>query len=352
MNYTTFDITRIIRPHLLTLKPYSTARDEFQGVADIFLDANENPYPSAYHRYPDPHQRKLKEKISRLKNVSPENIFIGNGSDEVIDLIIRLTCEPKQHSLLITNPTYGMYEVSAQINGIKTIRVPLTDTFEVDPEKVLSYVNPSVKVIFLCSPNNPSGNLLNKEAVRKVIDSFTGLVVVDEAYIDFSGDGGFLPELNKWPNLVVMQTLSKAYALAGLRIGLAMGNADVIAWLNKIKPPYNVSSAAQEYAMKQLDDQSTFRKQVEEIIAERNSMVTKLSGIKTVLYVYPSDANFLLVRFTNARAVYRHLLSNGIIVRDRSTVLHGDNCLRITIGTPAENKKLIETLNKFEPTGS
>lgn len=348
MNTPTFDLSKVIRPHLYKLRPYSTARDDFKGIADVFLDANENPYPSGFNRYPDPHQLKLKEKISSLKKIATENIFIGNGSDEVIDLVIRLCCEPQKDAILTIEPTYGMYEVSAQINGVRTVKIPLTQCFELEAEDIIEAIDHTVKVIFLCTPNNPSGNLLNKEAVRKVISAFYGLVVVDEAYIDFADDAGFLPELSKWPNLIVMQTLSKAYGLAGLRIGLAFAHPEIIRWLNKIKPPYNISQAAQIHAIQHLENQEVIPNQVRMIKSERRILAEKLSRLDMVQKVFPSDANFLMVRFNHSKAVYDYLLKNGIIVRDRSSVLHGNNCLRITVGTSEENQKLINALIQFE----
>ncbi len=347
MNSPTFDLTKIIRPHLYKLKPYSTARDDFKGIADVFLDANENPYPSGYNRYPDPHQLKLKEKISFLKKIAQDNIFIGNGSDEVIDLVIRLCCEPQKDSVLTIDPTYGMYEVSAQINNVRIIKIPLTKNFALDTERIIKSTDTAVKVIFLCSPNNPSGNLLNKEEIRKIIAAFNGLVVVDEAYIDFADDDGFLPELHEWPNLIIMQTLSKACGLAGLRIGLAFAHAEIITWLNKIKPPYNISQAAQYHALQHLENHQLIINQIRMIIEERKKLAEELSRLNTVMKVFPSDANFLLVQFNNSKAVYEHLVKNGIIVRDRSSVLHCTNCLRITAGTPEENRKLIDVLQKF-----
>lgn len=352
MNNSNFNISAIIRPHLKQLKPYSTARDDFKGIAEIFLDANENPYPSGYNRYPDPHQINLKKKISTLKKIAPEHIFIGNGSDEVIDLLIRLCCEPQQDAILTIDPTYGMYEVCAQINAVRTIKIPLTESFELNAEAIIQASDNTVKIIFLCSPNNPSGNLLHKEEMRKIIRSFHGLVVVDEAYIDFASDDGFLPELSQWPNLIVMQTLSKAYGLAGLRLGLAFAHPDIIRWLNKIKPPYNISQAAQHNALQHLDNPDRLRHQIKEIVTERDRLIEQLRQLKTVLKVFPSDANFLLVRFNNARAVYDFLLKKGIIVRNRSSVLHGTNCLRITVGTPEENKMLVGTLLQFEQTAA
>lgn len=347
MNTSSFILKKLIRPHLFNLKPYSTARDEFAGVAEIYLDANENPFPTAYHRYPDPHQLQLKTKISKLKGIPEDCICLGNGSDEIIDLLIRLCCEPHRHTVLTMNPTYGMYEVSAQINGIPVIKCPLTATFELQSNTVLQLVDDSVRIIFLCSPNNPSGNLLNKDEVRKILSGFDGLVVIDEAYIDFSDDEGFLPEISQWPNLVVIQTLSKAWGMAGLRIGLAFAHPEIIHWLAKIKPPYNIGSAAQTYALSKLNNIEEFRHQVAIIRSERVRLTETLKRLSIVQHIFHSDANFLLVQFTDSRAVYHYLLQNKIIVRDRSTVLHGENCLRITVGTPEENDRLLNTLQQY-----
>jgi histidinol-phosphate aminotransferase len=346
---TNFNLHQLIRPHLLRLNPYSTARDEYKGKPGIFLDANENPYPGNWNRYPDPHQVELKKAISSIKNISAEQIFIGNGSDEVIDLMIRLCCEPGLHAVITTDPTYSMYQVSAQINGVEAIKVPLKANFGLSAEAVLQAVYPEVRIIFLCSPNNPSGNLLEKDEVRRILRNFNGIVVVDEAYIDFADDGGFLPELNQWPNLVVMQTLSKAWGLAGLRLGMAFGSPELIAWLNKIKPPYNISQAAQQFALQKLRNHTEVAHQINEIKSERNRLARELTRLPSVVKVFTSQANFLLVQFTHAGQVYEYLLQHGIIVRNRSNVLHGHNCLRITVGTPEENNTLIRILQHFIP---
>jgi histidinol-phosphate aminotransferase len=350
MNISCSQTEKIIRQHIHTVQPYSTARDEFDGQAEIYLDANENPYPSPYNRYPDPHQRQLKEEIARIKQVEPDQIFIGNGSDEAIDLLIRLCCEPNRDAVVIPDPTYGMYAVSAQINAVPVIRIPLTAGFQLDADAMLEAAHPSVKIIFLCSPNNPSGNLLDKNLVRKIIRSFNGWVVVDEAYIDFADDPGFLPELNQWPNLIVLQTFSKAWGLAGLRTGMAFASKDIVRLLNKIKPPYNISSVVQRLVLDELQKREKVEQHIQEIKEQRNQLEQELKRLSIVQHIYPSDANFLLVRFAEARQVFHYLLKNGIIVRDRSSVRHGTNCLRITIGTPGENRRLLEVLNNFMPS--
>ena len=341
------DIESLIRKNIRELKPYSTARDEFQGAAEIYLDANENPYPSAYNRYPDPLQKKVKEKIATIKSVNTERIFLGNGSDEAIDLLIRAFCEPGIDSILIPAPTYGMYSVCAGVNNVAVRTSQLTVDFDLDAEHALSVAHNQVKLIFLCSPNNPSGNLLTKEKVTQVINHFKGIVVIDEAYIDFANDPGFLPELNRYPNLVVMQTLSKAWGLAGLRIGMAFASPVIVQTLNKIKYPYNISTAAQQLVLDKLNV-SEKNHHVDQIRTERPKLAEKLNGISCVRHIYPSDANFLLVKTHKSKKVYQYLMSNGIIVRDRSSVILCEDCLRITVGTAPENIRLIEALQTYE----
>jgi histidinol-phosphate aminotransferase len=338
------DINKLVRGNILKLKPYSSARDEFEGEASVFLDANENPYPSDCNRYPDPHQKQLKKKIAELKNVKAEQIFLGNGSDEAIDLLFRGFCEPGRDEVLIPQPTYGMYAVSASINDVKINSVNLTEDFDIDLTATLSAVTPQTKLIFLCSPNNPSGNLLTKEKVIEVLKNFKGLVVVDEAYIDFTNSSSVTELLDQYKNLVVLQTLSKAWGLAGLRLGICFANVDIISILNKIKPPYNISSVTQSLALERLQQVQLKNQQVKEIIAQRKIVIGKLSESKIVEHIYPSDSNFLLVRVKNARKVYDQLLNKGIVLRDRSNVTLCNACLRITIGTPKENQILIDEL--------
>ncbi|MBL7873519.1 MAG: histidinol-phosphate transaminase [Cyclobacteriaceae bacterium] len=339
------ELEKLIRKNVLKLKPYSSARDDFQGTASVYLDANENPYPSEYNRYPDPHQVTLKQKISEIKKVPVSQIFLGNGSDEPIDLLMRAFCEPCVDNVLIPQPTYGMYTVSAEINNVEIKTVKLTPDFDLDVASINKSINAQTKLIFLCSPNNPSGNLLSFEKVKEVITSFKGLVVVDEAYIDFTSQAGFIPLLDQHPNLVVLQTLSKAWGLAAIRLGMCFSNKEIIAVLNKIKPPYNISLLAQQAAEVGLQQEERKNKWVAEILRERNELTYQLATIRSVKKVYPSDANFLLVKIDNAKSVYKKLVEGGIIVRDRSNVILCEDCLRITVGTPAENKALINQLN-------
>jgi histidinol-phosphate aminotransferase len=341
-----FELEKLVRRNVLKLKPYSSARDEFKGHASVYLDANENPYPaSQYNRYPDPHQIKLKRLISEIKSIPDDQIFLGNGSDEPIDLLMRAFCEPGIDNVVIPQPTYGMYTVSAEINNVSIRTVKLTPDFDLDVSTILQIVDANTKLIFLCSPNNPSGNLLSFEKVKQVISAFPGLVIVDEAYIDFANYPGFLPLIKQYPNLVVLQTLSKAWGLAALRLGMCFASNAIIGLLNKIKPPYNISLPSQQAAeagLQKIDQKNTW---VAEIIVERKSLEKELIQVKKVKKVYPSDANFLLVKISEAPNVYQRLVSRGIIVRDRSTVILCDDCLRITVGMPTENQTLLNELN-------
>ena len=339
-----FNINTLVRENISRMKPYSSARDEFKGEAEVFLDANENPYPSDYNRYPDPLQWKVKQQLARIKRVKPEQIFLGNGSDEPIDLLIRAFCEPGRDAILITEPTYGMYSVCADVNAVAIQSVPLTSDFDLDVEKVFSTINDKTKLIFLCSPNNPSAALLDRARIAKVLENFNGLVVIDEAYIDFAGSKSFLDELASCPNLVVLQTFSKAWGLAALRCGMAYASPEIIAILNKIKYPYNINIETQKLVLSALGREDQKNAWVDEILKERARLEKALSGVGIVEKVFHSDANFVLVRVQNAADVYRYLMDQKIIVRDRSKVKLCDNCLRITVGTPAENSRLIETL--------
>ena len=348
----TFNINKLVRAHIKSIIPYSSARDEFSGNADIFLDANENslgPLSSnCYNRYPDPHQVALKEQISKIKQIPVENIFLGNGSDECIDLLYRCFCEPAIDTVIICPPTYGMYEVSATINNVKIRKVPLTDNFQIDIKSVWDQIDSYTKIIWLCSPNNPSGNDLNFEEIETLLNSFEGIVVVDEAYIDFSGQKTFTSILSKYPNLVVLQTLSKAYGLAGLRLGMAFSSREIVHYLNCIKPPYNISHPSQELALQSLKNINSVNFSINEIIRMRNELSIDLKRLKIVQIVFPSNANFLLVKMVNAHAVYQYLLSNAIVVRDRSKVQFCEDCLRITVGTKNENTKLMDALINYE----
>src|SRR5690606_5758979 len=340
----TIDINSLVRRNVLAMKPYSSARDEFHGEAEVFLDANENPYPSPYNRYPDPLQWKVKEKLGELKGIDPKQIFLGNGSDEPIDLIIRAFCEPNQDSIMITEPTYGMYKVCAEVNAVNVQQVLLTPDFDLDLDAIPNTFDATTKVIFLCSPNNPTGNLLSRDKIVEVLKRFYGLVVIDEAYIDFTKAKSFIQELKRYPNLVVLQTFSKAWGLAGLRLGMCYASEEIISILNKIKYPYNVNIRTQELALDALEN--AYRKDiwVDEILRERTMLADALQKLSIVEKVFPSDANFLLVRVKDAQSTYQYLMDNRIIVRDRSRVNLCYNSLRITVGTPEENQRLLQAL--------
>lgn len=346
-----FSIDKILRDNIRKLSPYSSARDEFKGEADVFLDANENSFGSPleenFNRYPDSFQLALKKKISSIKGLLPDSIFLGNGSDEVIDLLFRAFCDPRTDNVIITPPTYGMYEVSANINDVYVKKAPLTPDFQLDLETVSELVDERTKLIFLCSPNNPSGNSLNREDVEVILNNFEGLVVIDEAYINYSRQRSFIAELTEYPNLVVMQTLSKAWGLAGLRIGMAFASPEIVEILTKIKPPYNLSEAAQKLALKALDNTDKVNEWIRETVAERGRLAAELGKIPFVKYIYPSDANFLLVKMDDPKKVYDFLVSKGIIVRDRSKVALCEGCLRITVGTAEQNKKLTGALAAY-----
>lgn len=340
-----FDPIAIVRKNIKELIPYSSARDDFQGTASVYLDANENPYATKVNRYPDPLQQKLKVVISKLKHVTPEQIFLGNGSDEAIDLLYRAFCEPAADNVVSIKPTYGMYKVCADINNISYREVLLKKGFTLDVEGLLSSVDESTKLLFLCSPNNPTGNSFDSKDILQILDSFKGIVVVDEAYIDFSEQKSFLTQLNKYPNLVVLQTLSKAWGMAGIRLGMAFASKEIINILNSIKYPYNVNSLTQKKALKKLKFKSIIvRQQVQELIDERNKLAAQLKKLGFVEKVYASDANFLLVEMKEAEKVYLSLMDNKIIVRDRSKVALCEGCLRITIGTSVENLRLLRNM--------
>lgn len=346
-----FDLDSLVRPNIRDLVPYSSARGEFTGGAEIFLDANENSFGSLidvdYSRYPDPLQTRLKRRIADLNEVDPTNIFVGHGSDEAIDLLMRIFCEPGRDSILICPPTYGMYEVSAAINDVSVIRVPLADGFELDTNAVLQAVTDRTKLIFLCSPNNPTGNSIGREEMLRLAASFAGIVVIDEAYIHFAKQPSLLSELSDLPNLVVMQTLSKAWGLAALRVGFAFAATQITRYLNAVKPPYNVSRPAQEIALRALNEADPARRVVAEIASEREKMARRLAELPVVRKVFRSDANFLLVRFDEPNEIYRILLEKGIVVRNRSSVAKCEGCLRITVGTAAENDAVLTALRNL-----
>ena len=341
------NINNLLRKNIQNLKPYSSARDEYTGDAMVFLDANENPFNEPYNRYPDPLQKELKQKISGLKNIATNQIFLGNGSDEPIDLLIRAFCEPGIDNIVTINPTYGMYQVAADTNNVEVVKVSLTSDFELEPEKILQAVNQNTKLIFLCSPNNPSGNSLEKDAMLEIIKNFAGLVIIDEAYIDFAPGKSFLPELDKYPNLVILQTFSKAWGMAGIRLGMAFAAREIIQVLNKIKYPYNLNILTQQKALELLENKEQVDIWVKMLIEERGKMAKYLAKLPFVTKIYPSDANFLLVEMTNARIIYNYLVENGIIVRDRSKIHLCDNSLRITIGTMDEDNVLLQALKEY-----
>lgn len=346
-----FDINELLRPNIRNLVPYSSARDEFKGNAEIFLDANENSFGSPltkwYNRYPDPLQWKVKEKLSTIKGVPTENIFLGNGSDECIDILLRAFCEPGKDNIIICPPTYGMYEVSANINDVQIKKVPLTPTFQLDLQAIEQAVDDHTKLIFLCSPNNPTGNSLERADVETILNNYFGLVVIDEAYINFSRFRSFTQELEDYPNLVIMQTLSKAWGLAALRLGLAFASDSIIGIMNRIKPPYNINQPAQDLALQALEEVGQVNDMIREIVAQRAWLETALTDVSSVLKIFPSDANFLLVQVTDAKAIYQYLAKEGIVVRDRSSVTLCAGCLRITVGTPAENETLVNVLKRY-----
>ncbi|MFY7879329.1 MAG: histidinol-phosphate transaminase [Lacibacter sp.] len=347
-----FDINQLLRPNIKALVPYSSARDEFKGEAKIYLDANENsigsPLLKWYNRYPDPYQLKIKEKLSAIKGVSVEHIFLGNGSDECIDILYRAFCNPGKDNVIICPPTYGMYEVSANINDIEIRKAPLLDNFQLDLVHMETLVDEHTKIIWICSPNNPTGNSIHHEDIEAVLNNFDGIVVVDEAYINFARQHSFIQQLKEYPNLVVMQTLSKAWGLAGLRLGMAFASEAIISVYNKVKPPYNISEAVQELVLEALDHVEDVNAMIRELVQQRLRLEQELLQVPIVQRIYPSDSNFLLVQVQDARAVYEWLLTQKIVVRDRSKVILCDNCLRITVGTESENAELLNALLQFQ----
>lgn len=347
-----FDLDYLVRENIKRLLPYSSARDEFAGNAEIFLDANENSFGSPisknYSRYPDPLQRTIKERVAEFSRVKSSQIFVGNGSDEAIDLLFRIFCRPGIDNILICPPTYGMYAVSAGINDIEVKRANLTSEFELDLDRINGEIDDKTKLVFFCSPNNPTGNSMTRETILEVAASFSGLVVVDEAYIHFSNHLSLLSELDRYPNLVILQTFSKAWGLAGLRVGLAFASEQVIQLFNKVKPPYNVSQIAQQMVLSALAMRAKVDEMREIIVGEREALASKLSRFRSVEKIYPSDANFLLVKTIAPNEIYRSLLSEKLVVRNRSNAELCDGCLRITVGTPNENRALIDAFEKYE----
>lgn len=344
-----FDLQKLVRSHIADLQPYSSARDEFDPVDGdvVYLDANENPYENGVNRYPDPQQRQLKEVIATLRGVSANQLLLGNGSDEVLDLIFRAFCTPNEDNIIVMPPTYGMYKVLANINGITLHEAPLSDDFQLVAKNIINRISTRTKAIFLCSPNNPSGNSFRRADILSLLQSFDGLVVVDEAYIDFSTQKSLAAELPSYPNLIITQTLSKAFGLAGIRLGICIASEEIINILNKIKPPYNINSLTQEKAMTSLLDRNTTKQQIAQLIEGRDWLENQLLNIDFVEKVYPSEANFLLVRVDDANKRYAELIENDIVVRNRSQQKGCENCLRFSVGTPQENKILIETLNRL-----
>jgi histidinol-phosphate aminotransferase len=341
------DISRWVRPNILKLKPYSSARDEYSGEAMVFLDANENPFNHPYNRYPDPLSRELKMRIAKVKGISADRIFLGNGSDEPIDLIIRLFCEPGMHNIVTFEPTYGMYQVAAEINNVQVLKVSLSEDFRLDDGALLKKVNSDTRLVFLCSPNNPSGNRISSASIERIVSSFPGFVVLDEAYIDFAPEHSWLKRLEEFPNLIILQTLSKAWGLAGIRLGMAFCHPEIVGFLNKIKYPYNLNILTQQKALELLGNKEQKESWVRLLLEERDKLEHQLSGIPFVRKVFPSDANFLLVKMEDARSVYLYLAGKGIIVRDRSKILLCGECLRITVGTQEENRALLDNLKKY-----
>lgn len=347
-----FDLKKLLRPHILGIKPYSSARDEYSGKIGVFLDANENPYGAltgeSFNRYPDPYQADIKERLADIKGVKPSQIFLGNGSDEAIDLLMRAFCIPGKDNIILLPPTYGMYEVSASINDVEVKKVPLTEDFQLKPDEILKAVDANSKVIFICSPNNPSGNKMDRNHIRKILSEFNGLVVVDEAYIDFSDEPSFTTELDKFPNLLVMQTFSKAWGLANLRIGMAYASEEIIRILNLIKPPYNISGLTQQKVLESLQKAEKIHDLVHQVFEEKVFLESKLTEYRFVKKIHPSHANFLLVKMEKAREIYEFLINQMIILRDRSKVELCEDCLRISLGTREENNALLEALNTYQ----
>ena len=345
-----FDINNLIRENVKNMKPYSSARDEFEDFDTaemIFLDANENPFENGVNRYPDPQQMSVKAVLAKQRNVKTNQILLGNGSDEVLDLLFRAFCEPKIDNVITLPPTYGMYGVLANINAVDNNEILLSDDFQPQIEKIMAAVNDNTKMIFLCSPNNPTGNSFSDESVAYLLQNFKGLVVIDEAYIDFSKKDSWINELDEYPNLVITQTLSKAYGLAGIRLGICYASTEVISVLNKIKPPYNVNELSQKRALDRLTDSDQIKSEINSIIAQRMDLLTVLLEINFVEKIYPSEANFILVKVDDANKRYDELIAKGIVIRNRTTQPLCDNCLRLTVGTEQENLKLIVALKEI-----
>lgn len=341
------NINELVRENVRNMNPYSCARDEFQGKATVYLDANENPFNSPFNRYPDPHQTEVKERIAELKNVNCDSIFLGNGSDEAIDLLYRAFCEPRIDNVVAIEPTYGMYKVCADLNDVEYRKVLLNENFDFEAYKIMDSTNVRTKIMWLCSPNNPTGNNLNRVELIKVLKWFRGIVVIDEAYADFSEEESFLKEIKNYSNLVVLQTFSKAWGNAAARLGIAFASSEIIDVLNKIKYPYNISLLTQRHALYVMQEPEKIKEWVDTLLDERGKLISQLKKVTIVEHIYPTNANFVLVRVNNAKSVYRELIRKGIVVRNRSNVALCEECLRITVGTADENKALINELKKF-----
>lgn len=339
------DLNKLVRPNILAMQPYSSARDESGGIEGIFLDANENPF-GENNRYPDPYQKTLKQKISQFKNITPEKIFIGNGSDEIIDHIYRVFCNPGKNKAMFFSPTFGMYQVAAELNEVEVIDIPLTQDFQINiPEAKKYFDDENLKVLVICTPNNPTGNCINTEDIDFILENFNGIVAIDEAYIEFTNQKSYLDKIDQYPNMIIFQTMSKAWGIAGVRIGMAYANPEIIQLLNKVKHPYNISVLNQQAALQALDKKDEFEKRKELILSEKDTLRNELEQLPLVTKIYPSDTNFLLVEFSNAEIVFNKLLDNAVIVRNQSSKIK--NSLRITIGTPKENQKLIHILKQL-----
>jgi histidinol-phosphate aminotransferase len=340
------ELSKFIRQNVQQMKPYSSAIDEFEAKAEIYLNANENPYQNGINRYPDPYQKKLKSKIAQIKNIAVSNIFFGNGSDEVIDLVLRAFCEPQEDNIIITPPTYGMYKVAAELNNVQIKESLLNADFSLNVDDLLRKINVNTKVVILCSPNNPSGNCMDDEAVQQILKQ-NCLVFIDEAYIDFSERESWSIKLAQYPNLIITQTLSKAYGMAGIRIGMCFASEEIIQVMNKIKPPYNINELSQQKAIDVLDNEKGSQSVKEFVLKNKNTLYNELFKLECVEKIYPSEANFFLVKMKDAEMIYNKLLDKSIVVRDRSNQPNCENCLRITVGTEFENKKLIIELKKI-----
>ena len=338
-------IEELKKKNIRILAPYSSARDEYSGKEGFFLDANENPF-GIYNRYPDPYQLALKQKLAEIKNTNPETIFIGNGSDEIIDLAFRVFCEPKQDKALTFVPTYGMYEVSANINDVELIQLPLNENFQIEKKDLEPYfLDEFLKLIFICSPNNPTGNLLKTEDIEFILEKFSGIVIIDEAYIDFCEQPSFITKISKYPNLIIIQTLSKAWGMAGIRLGIGYMNEEILSYYNRVKAPYNISVINQQTAMEALNNEEKFTQEVRAILIEKQRLIQNLSKLKMIKKIFPSNANFLLVEVENADELYGKLIEKKIIIRNRNSVIK--NCVRISVGTFEENEELLNALKEL-----